>query len=96
MRRATEVELRRMREGQAKPADALEGSANQWADKRKNEEQFSYDADEVTERWWRDEGEALMKRIASDGVPSPSAGGYGIFASAGNGGDVSISASAKL
>ena len=57
MRRATEVELRRMREGQAKPADALEGSANQWADEKKNVAQFAYDADEAAERWWREGGE---------------------------------------
>jgi salicylate hydroxylase len=33
-----------------------EGSANQWADKAKNKTQFSYDADEAAEEWWRDVG----------------------------------------
>jgi hypothetical protein len=74
----------------------FEGNANQWADKRKNMEQFSYDADEIAERWWKEEGEAAMKRIA-DGVSSLGSGGHGVSTlGAGNGGDVSISASAKL
>ncbi len=34
-----------------------EGSANQWADERKTEVQFGYDADEVVERWWEEVGE---------------------------------------
>ncbi|KAF8056634.1 hypothetical protein FPV67DRAFT_1530835 [Lyophyllum atratum] len=31
----------------------LVGNANAWADKAKNEEQFSYDADDTVEKWWR-------------------------------------------
>ena len=61
MRRATEVELRRMREGQAKPADALEGSANQWADEKKNVAQFAYDADEAAEQWYREGGDRKLR-----------------------------------
>ncbi|KAG8741018.1 hypothetical protein FRC10_003441 [Ceratobasidium sp. 414] len=37
-------------------AGKTEGSANQWADKGKNKIQFSYDADEAAEEWWRDVG----------------------------------------
>ncbi|QRV81381.1 FAD-binding domain protein [Ceratobasidium sp. AG-Ba] len=37
-------------------AGKTEGSANQWADKTKNKIQFSYDADEAAEEWWRDVG----------------------------------------
>lgn len=33
-----------------------EGSANQWADKGKNKIQFSYDADEAAEEWWKEVG----------------------------------------
>ena len=57
MRKATEVELRRWREGKRVPDDQLEGSANQWADEKKNMAQFAYDADEAAERWWREGGE---------------------------------------
>ncbi|KAH8110407.1 FAD/NAD-P-binding domain-containing protein [Phellopilus nigrolimitatus] len=32
------------------------GNANQWADKSKNVEQFSYDADAAADRWWAEEG----------------------------------------
>ena len=37
--------------------DEGEGSANQWADERKNEAQFGYDADEAADRWWAEIGE---------------------------------------
>ncbi|THH18746.1 hypothetical protein EW146_g2287 [Bondarzewia mesenterica] len=36
------------------------GNANQWADKRKNIEQFSYDAELEAEKWWRQNGDALL------------------------------------
>ncbi|GBE85602.1 FAD-dependent monooxygenase OpS4 [Sparassis crispa] len=34
-----------------------EGNPNQWADQRKNEIQFGYDAEEAAEQWWREVGE---------------------------------------
>lgn len=57
MRKATEVELKRWREGRRATEDKLAGSANQWADEDKNMAQFAYDADEAAERWWREGGE---------------------------------------
>ncbi|TBU42614.1 FAD/NAD(P)-binding domain-containing protein [Dichomitus squalens] len=61
MRKATEIELRRLREGAAKPADALEGSANQWADEKKSMAQFAYDADEAAEAWYREGGDGKLQ-----------------------------------
>ena len=70
MRRAAELELRRIRLGkQATGEDALEGSANQWADKKKNEAQFLYDADAAAEAWWRDVGEPTLGSAAARGPP---------------------------
>lgn len=43
------------------------GNANQWADRTKNIEQFSYDADEAAERWWIEEGEVMMMKISQEG-----------------------------
>ena len=60
MRRATAVELRRIREGRAAGEDALSGSANQWADEDKNMAQFAYDADEAAERWWAEVGQKQL------------------------------------
>ena len=40
-----------------------EGNANQWADRKKNVEQFSYDADAAAEQWWVNEGEALVRKL---------------------------------
>ncbi|KAI0759543.1 FAD/NAD-P-binding domain-containing protein [Trametes elegans] len=60
MRQAMEAELRMVREGAAPGADALEGSPNQWADRKKNEAQFAYDADAAAERWWRESGERAV------------------------------------
>lgn len=49
------VELRTLR---GEVIDARnEGSANQWADKTKNEIQFGYDADAVADAWWAEVGE---------------------------------------
>lgn len=48
----------------------FEGNLNQWADKKKNEEQFHYDADEEAEKWWRDKGAREVGKLArgkSDG-----------------------------
>lgn len=39
-----------------------EGNANQWADRKKSIEQFSYDADAVAEQWWEDGGKELVKQ----------------------------------
>jgi salicylate hydroxylase len=35
------------------------GNANQWADREKNIEVFSYDAEEVAEHWWKDNGSII-------------------------------------
>ena len=67
------------------------GNANQWADKRKNVEQFSYDADEAAEKWLREEGEALLNR---DGESSTGSGVH--MGAVGDSSEVSISMSAKL
>ena len=40
-------------------AELFEGNSNQWADRAKNVEQFSYDADVEAERWWHERGERL-------------------------------------
>lgn len=55
MRAAMDVELRTLK---GEKVDARnEGSANQWADKRKNEIQFGYDADAAADAWWAEVGE---------------------------------------
>ena len=62
MRRATEAELRRWREGRraADADDRLVGSANQWADEDKNMAQFAYDADGAADRWWAEVGQKQL------------------------------------
>ncbi len=60
MRKATELELRRMRGDTSPAGDALVGSANQWADEKKSRIQFGYDADEAAEEWWREVGERKL------------------------------------
>lgn len=42
-----------------------EGNSNQWADERKNIEQFAYDADEEADRWWSEKGDELCKHKKS-------------------------------
>ncbi|KAJ7237580.1 FAD/NAD-P-binding domain-containing protein [Mycena rebaudengoi] len=37
------------------------GNANMWADRAKNFEQFSYDADEIANNWWRLEGSSTCR-----------------------------------
>lgn len=55
MRAAMELEFRLLR---GEHVDVtLEGSHNQWADRKKNMAQFGYDADAVADRWWADVGE---------------------------------------
>lgn len=39
--------------------DGYTENANMWADKKKNFDQFSYDADEAVDRWWRVKGQAF-------------------------------------
>ncbi|KAI0653464.1 FAD/NAD(P)-binding domain-containing protein [Cubamyces menziesii] len=58
MRAAMEIELKMLR-GEGGEA-TLEGSPNQWADRKKNEAQFAYDADAEAERWWREVGERSL------------------------------------
>ena len=54
MRKAAEYELR--------GAGGLsEGSANQWADEKKNVAQFAYDADEAAEQWYREGGDRKLR-----------------------------------
>ncbi|KAI0085490.1 FAD/NAD(P)-binding domain-containing protein [Irpex rosettiformis] len=52
---------------QDKEREALEGqgegSANQWADERKNEAQFGYDADQAADHWWAEVGEQEIGRL---------------------------------
>ena len=40
-----------------------EESANQWADRAKNDAQFGYDADEEVDRWWAEEGAAMLRSL---------------------------------
>jgi salicylate hydroxylase len=42
---------------------ALAGNANQWADKKKSDAQFGYDADAEVEKWWLANGESLMALV---------------------------------
>ncbi|GLB39359.1 putative FAD binding domain containing protein [Lyophyllum shimeji] len=57
MRVAMEVALKELRgESDDNP---LPGNANAWADKAKNQEQFSYDADAVVDQWWRDNKDTI-------------------------------------
>ncbi|KAA1471780.1 FAD/NAD(P)-binding domain-containing protein [Dentipellis sp. KUC8613] len=52
-------------QGKAKgvPADNV-GNANQWADKRLNQEQFNYDAELEAEKWWRENGGVVLASAA--------------------------------
>lgn len=36
--------------------DVVDGSPNQWADKKKSEALFGYDADKEVEKWWEEKG----------------------------------------
>ncbi|KAF8581960.1 FAD/NAD(P)-binding domain-containing protein [Ramaria rubella] len=47
---------------------SFEGNQNQWADQRKNDEQFRYDADKEAERWWTESGEAEVGRLGSEEI----------------------------
>ena len=41
-------------------------NANQWADKQKNVNQFSYDADAVADLWWEEHGKVTIEKFMSD------------------------------
>ncbi|KAH9840609.1 uncharacterized protein C8Q71DRAFT_904711 [Rhodofomes roseus] len=69
MRKAMEAELalaeRELRGEVISESEMMEGNPNQWADRKKNEAQFGYDADEVAERWWREVGEREIGPLAN-------------------------------
>ncbi|KAH8108578.1 FAD/NAD-binding domain-containing protein [Phellopilus nigrolimitatus] len=44
-------------------------NANQWADRKKNREQYSYDADAAVERWWHEEGEGELGLLLAELTP---------------------------
>lgn len=46
----------------------LEGSSNQWADRKKNEMQFGYDADLVADRFWAEVGEKEIGSLGQQAV----------------------------
>ncbi|KAI0357273.1 FAD/NAD(P)-binding domain-containing protein [Trametes cingulata] len=60
--RERDAAMRRAMEGE----ETLEGSPNQWADRRKNAVQFAYDADKEVERWWREVGERTVGALAAE------------------------------
>jgi salicylate hydroxylase len=62
MREGMAAALREAR-GEASEDEGLLGNANVWADKSKSHNQFSYDADEVAERWWREQGESTIGNV---------------------------------
>lgn len=61
-----EKEGNRSGQEEVRSSEAEEGRSNpnQWADRQKNVEQFSYDADEAADRWWIEEGNELLKKIS--------------------------------
>ncbi|KAG1844710.1 hypothetical protein F4604DRAFT_220302 [Suillus subluteus] len=66
MRAAMEDSLRAAR-GE-KSTRVLTGNANQWADKKKSDIQYGYDADEEAEKWWLANGNRLMTLVPSIGL----------------------------
>lgn len=64
MREAMETELK-MLSGEEIDIQN-EGSANQWADRKKNEIQFGYDADVATNTWWAEAGEKEVGGLCRD------------------------------
>lgn len=75
MRAAMAKELERVRiERELRKATMGDGDegvehANQWADKRKNDEAFGYDADEEAEKWWVENGAKLCAEAVSTARP---------------------------
>ncbi|KAF8500000.1 FAD/NAD-P-binding domain-containing protein [Hysterangium stoloniferum] len=53
-----------MRAAMLDPDHTYEGNQNQWADQKKNMEQFGYDADAAAEDWWREIGEQQIGPLA--------------------------------
>lgn len=49
-----------------------EQNANQWADRKKNEEQFGYDADAEVEQWWSKESETMLESLNGSSSPDTS------------------------
>lgn len=47
------------------PSNNNLANANQWADRRKNREQYGYDADAVVEVWWDAEGRAQLEGLVT-------------------------------
>ncbi|PCH34614.1 FAD/NAD(P)-binding domain-containing protein [Wolfiporia cocos MD-104 SS10] len=67
MRQAMEAELamlERERAGLPVVEDTMEGNPNQWADRKKNNVQFGYDADAVAAKWWQEVGEREIAPLA--------------------------------
>ena len=62
MKEAMQMELKTLRGEHIETQ--LEGSPNQWADKKKNRALFSYDADTVVERWWAEVGKKEIGTLA--------------------------------
>lgn len=50
-----------------------EGNSNQWADMRKNREQFGYDADLASEKWWVENGERVCRLAVANSMSTVSA-----------------------
>ena len=71
MRRAMAAEFAALERAGGHPASAsassadgetlMVGNPNQWADRRKSERQFSYDADGAVHGWWTAGGRALLE-----------------------------------
>lgn len=61
---------RRRAEGKDEFADEctelFEGNSNQWADRAKNVEQFSYDPDREVERWWNERGQRACEQAVKN------------------------------
>lgn len=66
MRKAMEAELKMIRGENAEEGEMGEGSYNQWADRKKNNEQFGYDADAEAERWWAEVGQQKVGHLAEE------------------------------
>ena len=63
MSEAMELEKERLKTGNFAQLECeTRGNPNQWADQSLNIDQFSYDADEVAERWWKEKGETLLRK----------------------------------
>ncbi|EPQ53357.1 FAD/NAD P-binding domain-containing protein [Gloeophyllum trabeum ATCC 11539] len=58
VRRQIERELQDFKDDDANH----EGNPNQWADRKKSEVQFGYDADREAERWWEEVGRGLFEQ----------------------------------